>query len=125
VLLQFHYWEPYLYFNDSINYNRHLIRILQPVLNFLSNPKRSHAFSEGVIPQRVCYDLNCPISVKCNLNHVYISSWALSPCKLIFKGKFYLRFVLLGIKAAIKLSMKLNVARRVWDRMGCDFVTES
>jgi hypothetical protein len=30
---------------------------------------------------------------------VYTSYWAPSPCKPVFKGKFYLMFVSFGIKA--------------------------
>lgn len=42
----------------------------------------------------VCYDPKCSTWVKYNLNRVYISSWVLSPCKLVFKDEFYLNFVL-------------------------------
>jgi len=35
----------------------------------------------------------CPIWVKSNINHVYISSWTLFPCKPVFKGEFYPKFM--------------------------------
>jgi hypothetical protein len=50
----------------------------------------------------VCYDSKCPTWLKYNLNHVYISSWAPSHCKSVFKGEFYPRFVSLSLFCFIK-----------------------
>jgi hypothetical protein len=47
----------------------------------------------------VCYDSKCPTWLKYNLNHVYISSWTLSPHKSVFKGDFYPSFVSFGIRS--------------------------
>lgn len=41
----------------------------------------------------------CLTSVKYNLNYMYITFWTLSPYKLVFKGEFFSKFVLFGIRA--------------------------
>jgi hypothetical protein len=42
----------------------------------------------------ICYDPSVPTLVKYNLNHVYINSWAPFPCKPVFNGEFYPKFVI-------------------------------
>jgi hypothetical protein len=49
----------------------------------------------------VCYDTKCTTWLKCNLYHVYVNSWTLSPCNLVFKCELYLKFILLTIKNVI------------------------
>ena len=39
--------------------------------------------------ERVCVTIKFPTWLKCKLNHVYISSLATFPYKLVFKGEFY------------------------------------
>jgi hypothetical protein len=54
-----------------------------------------------------------------------IRSWLLLsfPCKLIFMGEFYSKFVAFGIcRVANTLSMSLDTTRQIWNRMCCGLV---
>jgi hypothetical protein len=40
-----------------------------------------------------CYYLKYRTWLKYNINHMYINSWASSPCKPVFNGRLYPKFV--------------------------------
>jgi len=58
-----------------------------------------------------CSDPKCSTWLIYNFNHLYISCWAFSLCKPVFKDELYLRLESFGIRATTMSSMESNTAR--------------